>query len=103
MSWSPTLTDLPAARVMALEGRQTPANSAVYSDPQGRPIRMLAAFRQQVETAVPMPNVRPEMTMVWSPATTAMNVIVQGRAKPASALSDAQKDVVERIGKLRPR
>ena len=96
------LTDLPAARVMALEGRQTPANSAVYDDPKVKADPILAVFRRQVETGVPMPN-RPEMTMVWSPATTAMNVVVQGRAEPAAALADAQKEVVERIGKLRQR
>ncbi|HEX6201463.1 MAG TPA: extracellular solute-binding protein [Thermoanaerobaculia bacterium] len=96
------LTDLPAARVMALEGRQTPANAAVYADPKVKADPVLAVFRQQVETAVPMPN-RPEMTMVWSPATTAMNVVVQGRAKPRAALVDAQKEVLERIAALRRR
>lgn len=96
------LTDLPAARVMALEGRQTPANAAVYDDPKVKANPILAVFRRQVETGVPMPN-RPEMTMVWSPATTAMNVVVQGRAEPAAALADAQREVVERIGKLRQR
>jgi arabinogalactan oligomer/maltooligosaccharide transport system substrate-binding protein len=49
-----------------------------------------------------MPNV-PEMTMVWSPATTAMNVITHGRATPKEAMATAQKEVVERIGKLRQR
>lgn len=96
------LTDLPAARTMALEGRQTPAHAAVYADARVEADPVLAVFRRQVETAVPMPN-RPEMTMVWSPATTAMNVVVQGRATPRSALADAQKEVVERIAKLRGR
>jgi arabinogalactan oligomer/maltooligosaccharide transport system substrate-binding protein len=96
------LTDLPAARAMAVVGRQTPANAAVYDLPEVKADPVLAVFRRQVETAVPMPNV-PEMTMVWSPATTAMNVIVQRRATPRDALRDAQKDVVERISKLHGR
>lgn len=96
------LTDLPAARVLALEGRQTPANRAVYDDPQVAADLELALFRKQVEVAIPMPNV-PEMTMVWSPATTAMNVITHGRATPGEALATAQKEVVERIAKLRER
>jgi arabinogalactan oligomer/maltooligosaccharide transport system substrate-binding protein len=94
------LTDLPAARTLALEGRQTPANRAVYDDPQVKADPTLSAFRRQVEVAVPMPNV-PEMTMVWSPATTAMNAILKGVAGPRAAMEQAQKEVVERIAKLR--
>ena len=75
------LTDVPAAKVLALEGRQTPANKAVYADPQVAADPVLKAFRQQVDVAVPMPNL-PEMSMVWSPATTAMNAIVKKAATP---------------------
>jgi arabinogalactan oligomer/maltooligosaccharide transport system substrate-binding protein len=96
------LTDLPAATVLALEGRQTPANTAVYDDPRVQDDPELAIFRQQVEVAIPMPNV-PEMTMVWSPATTAMNVITHKRATPEEAMATAQKEVQERIAKLRER
>ena len=96
------LTDTPAAKVLALEGRQTPANRAVYDDPKVAADPELSLFRKQVEVATPMPNV-PEMTMVWSPVTTAMNVITHGRATPKEAMATAQKEVVERIGKLRER
>jgi len=96
------LTDTPAAKVLALEGRQTPANRAVYDDPKVAADPELSLFRKQVEVAIPMPNV-PEMTMVWSPATTAMNVITHGRATPKEAMTTAQKEVVERIAKLRER
>lgn len=94
------LTDLPAAKVMALEGRQTPANKEVYSDPKVAVDTVLAAFRKQVEVGVPMPNV-PEMTMVWSPATTAMNTITKKAATPKAALDVAQKEVEQRIADLR--
>jgi arabinogalactan oligomer/maltooligosaccharide transport system substrate-binding protein len=90
---------VPAARVMALEGRQTPANKGVYADPAVANDPILKAFRQQVDVAIPMPNL-PEMSMVWSPATTAMNVIVKKAATPKSALDQAQKEVVERINNL---
>jgi arabinogalactan oligomer/maltooligosaccharide transport system substrate-binding protein len=93
------LTDVPAARVMALEGRQTPANKGVYADPAVANDPILKAFRQQVDVAIPMPNL-PEMSMVWSPATTAMNVIVKKAATPKAALDQAQKEVVERINSL---
>jgi arabinogalactan oligomer/maltooligosaccharide transport system substrate-binding protein len=94
------LTDVPAAKIMALEGRQTPANQGVYSDPKVAADPVLAAFRKQVEVAVPMPNV-PEMTMVWSPATTAMNTITKKAATPKAAMDAAQKEVDKRIADLR--
>jgi arabinogalactan oligomer/maltooligosaccharide transport system substrate-binding protein len=63
----------------------------------GDPI--LKAFRQQVDVAVPMPNL-PEMSMMWSPATTAMNTIVQKTATPKQAMDIAQKELIERIASL---
>jgi arabinogalactan oligomer/maltooligosaccharide transport system substrate-binding protein len=94
------LSDLAAARVMAVEGRQTPANAAVYDDPEVAKDPILSAFRLQVEHAEPMPNFA-EMTMVWSPATTAMNSVVRGAASPSVALEQAQDDVEARIASLR--
>jgi arabinogalactan oligomer/maltooligosaccharide transport system substrate-binding protein len=94
------LTDVPSAKVLALEGRQTPAVKGVYDDPQVARDAVLAAFRKQVEVAVPMPNV-PEMTMVWSPATTAMNTITKRAATPKAAMDAAQKEVEKRIAELR--
>ncbi len=96
------LTDTPAARVMALEGRQTPANKAVYDDPAVAKDPILSAFRKQVEVAIPMPNL-PEMTMVWSPATTAMNTIVKKSATPKAALDAAEKAVLRDVAGLRKR
>ena len=94
------LTDTPQAKVMAVEGRQTPANKAVYSDPAVSGDKILSAFRKQVEVAVPMPNL-PEMTMVWSPATTAMNTIVKKAATPKAAMDQAQKAVERDVAALR--
>jgi arabinogalactan oligomer / maltooligosaccharide transport system substrate-binding protein len=94
------LTDLPAAKVMAVRGRQTPSNLKVYDDPQVARDRVLQAFRKQVEVATPMPNT-PEMTMVWSPATTAMNTIVNQAATPKAALDQAQAKVSAAIQRLR--
>jgi arabinogalactan oligomer/maltooligosaccharide transport system substrate-binding protein len=99
-SFAEYLTDLPAAKVMALRGRQTPSNLKVYDDPQVAGDPLLQAFRKQVEVAVPMPNV-PEMTMVWSPATTAMNTIVKKAATPKAALDEAQSKVAADIQRLR--
>ncbi len=94
------VTDTQAAVVMASEGRQTPANKAAYDDPKVAGDAVLKAFRQQVDVAIPMPNL-PEMTMVWSPATTAMNTIVKKSATPKAALEQAQKSVERDIAGLR--
>jgi arabinogalactan oligomer/maltooligosaccharide transport system substrate-binding protein len=94
------LTDAPAGKIMGLEGRQTPANKAVYDDPKVAADPVLKAFKQQVDVAVPMPNL-PEMTMVWSPATTMMNAVVKHGATPKAGLDTAQKAVENDVANLR--
>jgi arabinogalactan oligomer/maltooligosaccharide transport system substrate-binding protein len=94
------VTDVEAAKIMAVEGRQTPANKLVYNDPQVGNDPILKVFRQQVETAVPMPNLA-EMSMMWTPASSAMAAIVQKSATVKAALDQAQKEVVESVKLLR--
>jgi arabinogalactan oligomer/maltooligosaccharide transport system substrate-binding protein len=92
-------TSVEAGRVMALEGRQSPAVKAVYDDPKVAADPVLSAFRKQVEVAVPMPNVA-EMTMMWSPATTALNKVNSGNS-PQEAMDVAQKAVQKDVDALR--
>jgi arabinogalactan oligomer/maltooligosaccharide transport system substrate-binding protein len=94
------LTEASSAKVLALEGRQSPANAEIYNDAQVSKDPQLKAFRDQVEVAVPMPNV-PEMTMVWSPATTAMNAILKKASTPKVALDKAQQQVAKDVAGLR--
>jgi arabinogalactan oligomer/maltooligosaccharide transport system substrate-binding protein len=89
-----------AALVLALEGGQLPTNKEVYADPRVARNPTLSGFRKQLDTAVPMPNYA-EMTLMWSPVTTAMNKIVKGSASPEVALAEAQATVVQSISKLR--
>jgi arabinogalactan oligomer/maltooligosaccharide transport system substrate-binding protein len=89
-----------AAIVLALEGGQLPTNKAVYADPRVLKNPTLQGFRKQLDTAVPMPNYA-EMTLMWSPVTTAMNKIVKGSATPEVALKEAQETVKGNIAKLR--
>jgi len=95
------VTDVEPGRILANEGRQSPANASVYADPKVASDPVLASFRKQVEVAVPMPNL-PEMTMVWGPASTAMSSIVKG-ATPKAAMDRAQQQVVQQIAGLRRR
>ena len=94
------LTSEEAGLVLAIEGRQLHTNKAIYSNPKVSGDPVLKAFRDQLENAEPMPN-RPEMTMVWSPATTAMNKIVKGNASVEAALKEAAGTIQDSINALR--
>lgn len=94
------LVSTDAALVLALEGGQLPTNKAAYADPRVQKNATLQGFRKQLDTAVPMPNYA-EMTLMWSPVTTAMNKIVKGSATPEVALKEAQATVADNIAKLR--
>jgi arabinogalactan oligomer / maltooligosaccharide transport system substrate-binding protein len=86
--------------ILALEGRQLHTNKAIYNNPKVKADAVLQAFREQLDSAEPMPN-RPEMTMVWSPVTTAMNKIVKGNASVEAALKEASDSIGESVAALR--
>lgn len=94
------LTSEEAGLVLALEGRQLHTNKAIYANPKVSADPVLKAYREQLDDAEPMPN-RPEMTMVWSPATTAMNKIVKGNASVEAALKEAAGTMQDGIAALR--
>ncbi|MBL8346503.1 MAG: extracellular solute-binding protein [Rubrivivax sp.] len=94
------LTSEEAGLILALEGRQLHTNKAIYNNPKVSGDPVLKAFRDQLDQAVPMPN-RPEMTMVWSPVTTAMNKIVKGNATVEAALKEASGSIQDGINALR--
>jgi len=94
------LTTDEVAKIMALEGRQQPTNKNVYNDAAVAADPIMAGFRAQAENAVPMPNLA-VMTLMWSPATTAMNKIVKGSATVQQALDEAQQLLSSDIEALR--
>lgn len=94
------LTSAEAGKVMALKGRQSPANKAVYEDPAVANDPVLKNFRTQVDTAVSMPNI-PEMSMMWSPATIALGSAVKKGATPKEALDKAQAALARDVANLR--
>ena len=89
-----------AGLILALEGGQLHTNKAIYKNKEVANNPVLKAFRAQLETAIPMPNFA-EMTLMWSPATTAMNKIIKGSASPKAALSTAQRQMKKDIAALR--
>jgi len=94
------LTSEEAGLILALEGRQLHTNAAIYNDKRVASDVVLKAFHDQLSSAEPMPN-RAEMTMMWSPATTAMNKIVKGNATPEAALKEASDAIQKSINALR--
>jgi arabinogalactan oligomer/maltooligosaccharide transport system substrate-binding protein len=88
-----------AGLILALEGRQLHTNAAIYKDKRVTGDVVLKAFHDQLSSAEPMPN-RAEMTMVWSPATTAMNKVVKGNATPEAALKEATATIQDSITAL---
>lgn len=90
------LTSTESGLVMAKVGRQTPARKEVYDDPAVAKDPILSVFRAQLANTVPMPN-SPAMQVVWSPATTAMNKIINGKAAPAEAMKQAQAEVEQLV------
>jgi arabinogalactan oligomer / maltooligosaccharide transport system substrate-binding protein len=83
------LTDLPAARVLALEAKMIPAHHAVYNDPELSSNGVIQGFRRQLDTAIPMPN-HPAVSRMWGPLARALEAVVEKRESPQAALDRAQ-------------
>lgn len=86
------LTSTESGIIMALEGRQLHTNKAVYDDKRVANDKILTAYHNQLANAEPMPN-RAEMTMVWSPATTAMNKIVKNSSSVEAGIKEAASTI----------
>jgi arabinogalactan oligomer/maltooligosaccharide transport system substrate-binding protein len=94
------LTSEEAGLILALEGRQLHTNAGIYKDKRIAGDVVLKGFHDQLSNAEAMPN-RAEMTMMWSPVTTAMNKVVKGNATPEAALKEASDAIQESINALR--
>jgi len=87
------LTDLPAARTLALEAKMIPAHHAVYRDPDLSSNWVIQGFRRQLDTAIPMPN-HPAVSRIWGPLSRALETVVERRDSPQTALDRAQAALV---------
>lgn len=75
----------------AVLGRQSVATLAAYEDPRIRADPILAAFRDQLDSATPLPN-RPEMAATWEPMARALRRVTRGALLPADAVRTAQQE-----------
>ena len=94
------MTSVEVGKVMAKKGRQTVARKEVHDDPEIGNDAVLKVFRAQLKNSKPMPNM-PAMRMVWSPATTAMNKVINGGVAPDAAMGVAQSEVVKLVKRAR--
>ncbi len=81
-----------AAFIFATVGNQPVALKSVYDLPEVKNDKYLPKFKAQIENSLPMPSI-PQMTSVWSPASTAINAAVNGK-DPKSTLDEAQNKVM---------
>ena len=86
--------------IFATKGKMISANKSVYLSKEIVSDPVIMGFREQVQHSIPMPNA-PEMTMVWSPATTAMNKAFLGALSPGDALTEAQNNVIAAVKMLK--
>lgn len=81
-----------AAYIFATVGNQPVALKSVYEKPEVKNDKYLPKFKAQIENSKPMPSI-PQMTSVWSPASTAINAAVNGK-DPQEVLDEAQSKVM---------
>lgn len=74
-----------AARTRQVRARTVTARSDVQPPADDR---LLAAFIEQAEVAIPMPT-SPAMRSTWEPADRALAKVLRGQAEPAAALEEA--------------
>lgn len=89
------LTDLPAGRTLAVEGRVLPAHAGVYLDGKVTGDPVMQGFRRQLDTAVPLPN-HPGMNRIWGPLARALDAVAERRLLPRPALDQAQREILEK-------
>jgi arabinogalactan oligomer/maltooligosaccharide transport system substrate-binding protein len=81
-----------AAFIFATVGNQPVALKSVYEEPEVKNDKYLPKFKAQIRNSKPMPSI-PQMTSVWSPASTAINAAVNGK-DPKEVLDEAQNKVM---------
>jgi arabinogalactan oligomer/maltooligosaccharide transport system substrate-binding protein len=89
-----------AGLIMLTAGGQLHAAAAAYEAAEVQANSVIQAFKAQMQTAVPMPNL-PEMTLVWTPVEQAMKRFLKGESAPGPALSEAQRAIEAGLAALR--
>jgi arabinogalactan oligomer/maltooligosaccharide transport system permease protein len=94
------LTRDEAAGIRMRQGLQPVANLGLYAQSGPGIDPVLAVFRDQLKSAVPMRS-DPEMGLLWEPLKQALDEAIAGRATPAQALAEAQREASMRVTEFR--
>ncbi len=86
------LTSDASAITRARLAPQVVPNPHAYDDPEVGKDATLAAFRAQLDHAVPMTN-DARMRVVWTPYRTALGEVLAGRDEPAAKLEQLAKEI----------
>jgi arabinogalactan oligomer/maltooligosaccharide transport system substrate-binding protein len=84
-----------SAFIMATVGKQPVANLSVYDMDEIANDKYIPKFKEQIKYSIPMPSI-PQMTFVWSPASTAINAVINGK-DPQAELDKAQNTVLQNL------
>ncbi len=84
-----------AAFIMATVGNQPVANKNVYETAEIKADKYLPKFKEQIKYSLPMPSI-PQMTFVWSPASTAIAAVINGK-DPKEELDKAQQTIINNL------
>jgi len=84
-----------ASFIMATVGNQPVANKNVYNAPEVSGDKYIPKFKEQIEHSIPMPSI-PQMTFVWSPASTAIQAVINGK-DPQEELDKAQETIIKNL------
>jgi len=84
-----------AAFIMATVGNQPVANKNVYNTEEIQADKYIPKFKEQIMYSIPMPSI-PQMTFVWSPASTAIQAVINGD-DPQEELDKAQQTILNNL------
>lgn len=93
------LTSDEAALTRLEHGHQMVANVKAYENPRWLNDPVVKIFRAQADRSVPMPTAV-EPSVAWTPYNTALRKAIFGDANPVEALTEAQRQADEAVGKL---
>jgi len=90
------LTNAENAKVRYETVEEIPPVKSLVNDPSIRKNEKAKAIIDQAAVGEPMPNI-PEMSEVWGPMVTALQLVANGKEEPKTALDDAVKTIKDQI------
>ncbi|WP_239421994.1 extracellular solute-binding protein [Bacillus sp. CGMCC 1.16541] len=90
------LTNEQNAKIRYEQTEEVPPVNNLLDDPMIKENEKASAIVEQAKTGEPMPNI-PEMTEIWGPMVTAMQLVANGKEEPKQALEEAVRTIKSQI------